>query len=258
MISFRFHSVIPSVFLAMACAVASTAVHAKDQFYLKLIPQDGQALTWHRGVASIDNPAQNSVVRVIDSRDHLPDNQTTFRVTILNTGANSVDVAPENIWIEYSARKRIELLSYEELEGRHRRDIKRRQVLAALGAAGSANGDTTRSFNYNGMTSDGTLFSGFGTYSVHDPNLAMQQSQQATAQNQATFNAIQVRQLAGEEALNGLLRQTTVRPGEITSGIVAFDPPRDLRKNADSETFTIVVKIGNINHKFRAMLIARP
>ncbi|WP_298289786.1 hypothetical protein [Novosphingobium sp.] len=257
----RVRSVILFASLAMAYAIASPAAQAKDQYHFKLIPQDGQELTWTRGVASIDNPASTSMVRLIDSRDKLPDDQTTFRVTILNTGDEPVEVASESIWIEDSAGNRVAMLSHEELEGRHRRDIKRRQALAALGgalSAGSANGYTSGSFNYSGTTSNGRFFNGFGTYSAYDPNLAMQQKQQAAAQNQATFNAIQVRQLGGVEALNGMLRQTTLQPGEITSGIVAFDPPRNLRKKADSESVTVVVRIGATDHRFQAMLIELP
>jgi hypothetical protein len=249
------------VSLAILSSAASTAAHAKDQFHFKFMPQEGQELTWKRGVASVDNEAPEAVVRVIDSMDELPDDQTTFRVTILNTGEEQVEVSAENIWIEDASANRILMLDHEELAGRHRRDIKRRQALAIFGnamSAGSANGYTAGSFNYNGTNSSGGYFNGFGTYSAYDPNLAAQQRQQAAAQNQATFNAIQIRQLGGIEALNGMLRQTTLQPGEITSGIVAFDLPRNLRKIAEKEPVSIVVKIGSTEHRFKANLIELP
>lgn len=245
----------------LACSLFASAANAKDQYFFKFLPTDGQNLTWTRGVPSIDDPNPNSIVRLVDSRDQLPDDQTTFRVTILNTGAEPFDVIPDNIWIEDPEGHRVAMLSHEELEGRHRRDIKRRQALAALGAAlsaGSANGYTSGSFNYSGTTSNGTFFNGFGTYSAYDPNLALRQQQVAAAQNQATFNAIQVRQLGGIEALNGMLRQTTLRPGEITSGVVAFDPPRNLRKIAGKDKITIIVRTGKDDHRFQAILNELP
>jgi hypothetical protein len=257
----RVRKTISSAICALACAVLIPDAHAKDQYHFKFIPDDGQDLTWNRGVPSIDNAASGTIVRVIDARDKLPDDQTTFRVTILNAGDEPIEVVPGNVWIEDTEGNQIAALSHEELEGRHRRDIKRREALAVLSgalSAGSANGYTSGSFNYSGTTSNGQFFNGFGTYSAYDPNLAMQQGQAAAAQSQATFNAIQVRQLGGVEALNGMLRQNTLQPGEITSGIVAFDLPRNIRKNAGKEAVTIVVRSGSTDHRFQAMLVELP
>lgn len=241
--------------------VLAPSTNAKDQYHLQFVPQEGQNLSWDRGVPSIDSIAAGSIVRVIDSRDKLPDDQTTFRVIVLNTAGESVNVDPSNIWIEDAEANQLAMLSRDELEARHRRDVKRRQALAALGgalSAGSANGHTTGSFNYSGSTSYGTSFSGFGTYSAYDPALAFHQRQAAAAQTQAAFNALQVRQLAGVEALNGMLRQTTLNPGEITSGIVAFDPPRTMRRKAGEERVTIVVRVGSSEHRIQVKLIELP
>ena len=248
-----------------ACAISFAAtppsLSAKDQYHLRFEPREGQELTWNRGVPSIDSAAEGSIVRLIDAKDQLPDDQTTFRISVLNTGDVPVNIDHGNIWIEDAEGARVSMLSHEELEGRLRRDIKRRQALAALGgalSAGSANGYTSGTYNYSGTTSNGTYFNGFGTYSAYDPALAAQQRQAAAAQSQATFNAIQVRQLAGAEALNGMLRMTTLQPGEITSGIVAFDPPKSLRKLAAAKPATIVVKIGDAEHRFQVNLVELP
>lgn len=246
-----------SLACALTCTVGTPAAYAKDQYHLKFLPQEGQKLFWSKGVPSIDSAAADSIVRIVDSKDRLPDDQTTFRVTVLNIGETAINVAPENVWIEDSEGNRVMMLSFEELDGRHRRDIKRRQALAAIGgalSAGSANGYTSGSFNYNGTASNGTQFNGFGTYSAYDPNLAAQQRQAAAAQSQSTFNAIQVRQLGGVEALNGMIRQTTLESGEITSGILAFDLPREFRKKVGKEAVTIVIRIGTSDHKFQVQL----
>ncbi|SHN51044.1 hypothetical protein [Erythrobacter sanguineus] len=250
---------------AMACAFAALTVapvvQAKDQYNFNFNSAQGQTVSWNKGVQYVDGITPETVVRVINSKDQLPDNQTTFRVIVLNTSEASIFVSPENIWIEDADGGRFTMLSAEELEGRHRRDVKRRQALAVFAgamAAGSANGQTSGSFNYSGTTSNGTSFSGFGTYSAYDPVLAMHEQIAAAEQSQATFNAIQVRQLAGIEALNGMLRQTTLQPGEVTSGILAFDPPRKLRKAMGRGPVTIVVKVGLSEHRFAAKLAELP
>lgn len=246
---------------SIALAMLPASLTAKDQYHFRFLPTDAQQVTWNRGVPSIDSTADGSIVRLIDAQDQLPDDQTTFRLTVLNTGEEPITVDHANVWIEDAEGVRVSMLSHEELEGRHRRDIKRRQALAAFAgamAASSANGQTHGSFNYSGTTSNGTFFNGFGTYSAYNPALAAQQRQAATAQTQATFNAIQVRQLAGADALNGMLRATTLQPGEITSGIVAFDPSRALRKNAANKPATIVAKIGAAEHRFQVNLVELP
>jgi hypothetical protein len=55
-----------------------------------------------------------------------------------------------------------------------------------------------------------------------------------------------------------MLRMTTLQPGEITSGIVAFDPPKSLRKLAAAKPATIVVKIGDAEHRFQVNLVELP
>lgn len=261
MTSRKFRNKATLIACAVSLAVFPVGLNAKDQYHFRFLPLDGQELTWNRGVPSIDSAADGSIVRLIDAKDQLPDDQTTFRISVLNTGDVPVNIDHSNIWIEDAEGVRVSMLSHEELEGRHRRDIKRRQALAALGgalSAGSANGYTSGTYNYSGTTSNGTYFNGFGTYSAYDPALAAQQRQAATAQSQATFNAIQIRQLAGAEALNGMLRMTTLQPGEITSGIVAFDPPKSLRKKAAEKPATIVVKIGDAEHRFQVNLVELP
>ncbi len=246
---------------SFAALIVAPSAQAKDQYHFSFDSVQGQTVSWNKGVQYVDGMTPETTVRVINSKDQLPDNQTTFRVIVLNTSEASIFVSPENIWIEDADGGRSPMLSAEELEGRHRRDVKRRQALAVFAGAmtaGSANGRTSGSFDYSGTTSNGTSFSGFGTYSAYDPVLAMHQQRAAAEQSQATFNAIQVRQLAGIEALNGMLRQTSLQPGEVTSGILAFDPPGSLRKAMDRGPVTIIVKVGSSEHRFAARLAELP
>ncbi len=257
----KFRARVTLAVCAISLAAFPFSLSAKDQYRFKFEQKDGQEISWNRGVPSIDSVLDGSIVRLIDAKDQLPDDQSTFRISVLNTGDIPINVDHGNVWIEDAEGNRVAMLSHEELEGRHRRDIKRRQALAVFAgamAAQSADGYSSGTYNYSGTTTSGTYFNGFGTYTAYDPALAAQQRQAAAAQSQATFNAIQVRQLAGAEALNGMLRMTTLQPGEVTSGIVAFDPPRSLRKSAAKKPATIVVKINDAEHRFQVNLIEIP
>jgi len=230
---------------------------AKDRFQLLFAIQAEQEAGWLNGAQYIEDAKPASVVRLVNVHDEMPDKQSTFRVLVLNGGETPVNIGPDDVWIEYGDGESVAMESYQELEGRFRRDIKRRETLARLGAAlsaGSANGYTSGSFDYSGTTMYGTRFSGTGTYTAYDPALARQQQAQAREQADSTFRSIETRQLRGIDALNGLLRRTTIQPGQVYSSIVAFDPPRSLRRLPEGTTVTVVVKVGAEQHRMTAFL----
>lgn len=230
---------------------------AKDRFQLVFVEQADQESGWLNGSQFIDDADSASKVRLVNVHDQLPDKQSTFRVIVLNSGGEPITIGHDDVWIEYAKGERVAMESYEELQGRFRRDIKRRQALAGLGAAlsaGSANGYTSGTFDYSGSTMYGTQFRGTGTYTAYDPALARLQQAQAREQADATFRSIETRQLRGMDALNGLLRRTTLQPGQVHSSVVAFDPPRSLRKLPEGATITVVVKVGANHHRITAFL----
>lgn len=251
---------IVSIFWLLAgslCLVIPAHASAKDRYQLNFVGQSEQETGWHSGAQFVEDSNATSRVRLVNVHDQLPDKQSTFRVLLLNGGELPVTIGPENVWIEYGDDERVAMETYEELEGRFRRDIKRRETFAMLGAAlsaGSANGYTTGSFNYSGSTMYGTQFRGTGTYTAYDPALARQQQAQAREQANATFRSIETRQLQGMDALNGLLRRTTLQPGQVHSSIVAFDPPRSLRRLPERSIVTVVVRIGSAEHRVNAYL----
>lgn len=214
-----------------------------------------QAVTWQGGVQIITEITEHSLLELANVRDALPSKPTTFRISIASN--EPVTFGPEDVWIEYGKGRRVAMTPYDEIAGRLRRDVKRRQALAAFGGAmmaGSADGQTTGSVSYSGMTSSGTIYNGSGTYFGYDPGLARQEQEQASAQTTATARAIQTRKLQGELAVNGMVRRTSARPLEFIEGIVAFDPPRDLKPNSE---IIIIVRLGDQERRIKAALSKR-
>lgn len=238
--------------LAVAvCLSMASQVEAKASYQTKFEPSTVQPVHWQNGVQIVDDIQSTSVVRVVSIADALPDNQSTFRIFVLNKSESPVTFGPESIVIEYGEGHRLTLVSKDELEGRLRRDIKRRQALAVLSGAFSAqaaNGYTTGSFS--GTTAYGDQVS--GSYSAYDPVLARQQQQAVQEQAAAMDRAIQTRQLSGSQALATMIQTSTVQPGETYGGIVAYDAPSSFKRLAKSGVITIVVNVGNEEHRIAA------
>jgi hypothetical protein len=169
--------------LAIALCLGITAdAYGKAQYRLEIHSVNGQTEIWQNGMQFVEDVKLGSTVAVVSSQDPLPDKQSTFRIFVLNSSDAPVTFGPENITIEYSKGKIVQMATYEELVGKLRRDIKRRKALAVLGGAFSAQGAdgyTSGSFNYSGTNANGGRVSGSGTYSGYDPALAQQQQKAA-------------------------------------------------------------------------------
>lgn len=251
----RFSLLLPC--LAVASLAIPAQASAKDRFQLIFVQQSDQESGWLNGAQFIDDGDSTSTVRLVNVHDQLPDKQSTFRVIVLNSGDEPVTIGHDDVWIEYGEGEHVTMESFEELQGRFRRDIKRRQALAAFSgalSAGAANGHTSGTFDFSGSTAYGTQYNGTGTYTAYDPALARQQQTQAREQADATIRSIETRELRGLDALNGLMRKTSIQPGQVHSSVVAFDPPRSLRKLPEGATITVVVKVGAEVHRITALL----
>lgn len=242
--------------IVLSLGIASQA-ESKAQYQIQIRPIDGQVENWQNGIQYVDDIKSESTVRIVGSQDILPDKQSTFRVFVLNKSDKPIIFGPENISIEYSDDAIIQMDTYEDLISKLRRDIKRRQTLSILGQAFStqaANGHTTGSFDYSGTTAYGGHVSGSGTYSGYDAALARQQQQAVQEQSAAVNRAIQARQLNGSQALDSLIRRTTVQPGASTGGVVAYEAPSSFKRLTDSALITIVVAVGGEEHKITATI----
>ena len=208
-------------------------------------------MRWQNGIQNVDAIKSHSVVTVVSILDALPDKQSTFRVFVLNKGDTPITFGPEDVTIEYGDGKHVTMTTREDLEGRLRRDIKRRQALAVLGGAFSAqaaNGYTTGSFS--GTTNYGEQVS--GSYSGYDAALAQKQQQEVRKQSEVVNRAIQTRQLIGGQALESMLQRSTVEPGISFGGIVAYDAPSSFKRLEKSGQIVIVVNVGGEEHRIRA------
>jgi len=230
---------------------------AKNRYEIDIIPTENQVDQWQNGIHYVDDIQKYSIARVVSIHDDLPDKQSTFRVFIKNNSGEALLFGPENITIEYDNIYHIAMFTHEELEGRLRRDIKRRKALAAFGSAlssSAANGYTTGTFDYSGITTHGSSFNGSGTYSTYDPALAQQQQRTVQKRSAEVSKAIEARQLSGKQALDGLIRRETVPPSTGTGGIAAYDAPPAFKRLDDTASITIVIKVGEDEHRIAAKL----
>ena len=189
----------------LLCIGMASQASGKPQYSLELQPVTGQAENWLNGVQYVDDAKVDSVVRIFSSSVPLPDNQSTFRIIVLNASKKPITFGPENITIQYGKDKAAPMATHEELVAKLRRDVKRRQAMATLGAAFSAqgaDGQTTGSFDYSGITNRGGFVSGSGTYTAYDPALEQQQQRAANEQFAKVANAINGRRLIGTQALD--------------------------------------------------------
>lgn len=231
---------------------------AKDRYTLQPTASENQPVAWNAGVQQTDDIQPTSVARIVSVADELPGKPSSFQLFFLNLSDKPVVVGPEDVSLVLSDGKAVATIAPKELEAKLRRDIKRRQALAALGGAFSAagaTGETSGSVQYSGMTSDGRLYSGTGTYTAYDPELARRQGQAVQEQNQRTADAINMRRDAGERVLSTLMRRTSVAPGEVTGGIVAFEPPKSFKKMSSKDAVKIVLKLGDVSHSFDAKVV---
>ena len=249
-----------AVFLLATCL--TTTAEARTKYQLKPQPSEAQRVQWKNGVQYVDDAKPKTVVRIANMHDMLPDDQSTFRVYVLNSSDTPITFGPDNVTIEQSADrdKIVAMLSSDELEGRARRDMKRRNALAAIGNAFSmqaANGYTTGSVSYSGMV-NGQIYHGTGSYSEYNPALAYQQ--QRVVQAQASINAqmLQERQSGQRLSLNQLMKTTTVEPGQTFGGTVAFDAPSSFKRIEDKTPITVVIRIGEEEHRILALVSRIP
>jgi hypothetical protein len=248
-----------TVILAIALSFGMTLqAECKTQYRIHIRPTNGQAEYWQNGVQYVDDMKSVSVVKIVGSHDTLPDKQSTFEIYVFNRSNQPVTFGLEDIVIESSSGERIQMTTYDELAGRLRRDVKRRQTAAMIGkafSANAANGYTTGSFDYNGTTAYGTPISGSGSYSRYDPALARQQQQAVRDQASAVSSAIQARLTGGSDALDGLLQRSTIQPGGKISGTVAYDAPPSFKRLSNSIPITIIINVGGQEHRIAADIL---
>lgn len=231
---------------------------AKDNY--KIVPQagEGQATRWIEGFEVIQNSKPLTNATIANRSLELPGRPINFVVVVTNNAAAPINFGPEDVHIELASGERLNTIDPVIIEGKLRRDIKRRKALAALGAAFSAqgaNGQTSGTFNYSGTTPSGGYVSGSGTYSGYDPSSAQQQQQTAQAQAAHVDRAIDARKQDGEESLSWMIRRNTIEPAQSFGGVVAIESLPSGRRAAELENATVIIKVGTEEHRFAASFV---
>lgn len=244
-----------AITLGLTLVVAMPA-QAKTRYILQPQPNGEQQELWQDGKHGVqDDGAETSVV-VTQEDDSLPGNPSAFRVFVINNSRTPFNFGPENVVVEMPDGTRTAMLAPDSLRQRVERDTKRRQLFAGLGGAlqaGSANGYTMGNFNYSGQIG-GAHTSGFGTFSYYDPVAAQREQQAVRAQTEANLRNLRDRRSSLMQVLGGLIQTSTVLPGKVFGGIVAYDPPSALKRTRGPQPATIVVTAGTAVHRIAATI----
>lgn len=244
--------------LAITLAVGLAApvpVQAKTQYILQPQPIGEQQELWRNGKHGVQDTGSETSIVITQEHDTLPGNPSTFRIFVINHSGTPFNFGPENIAVELPDGTRFGMLTFASLRQHVERNTKRRQFFAGLGGAlqaGSANGYTTGNFDYGGQVG-GIHTSGSGTFSYNDPVVAQREQQAVQVQTEANLRELRERQAGAVKALGGLIQTSTVPPGKIFGGIVAYDPPA-FKRTRGQQTATIVVSAGAAVHRIAATL----
>lgn len=250
-----------SVVFGLLLVGFSAPATAKSVYVMAPVASAEQATKWVEGTPTIINARPLSNVVFAPRGIELPGKPSSFTVVVFNKSEQPITFGPENVTIELSDGQKLSMADPEAIEGKLRRDIKRRKALAALGGAFSAqgaNGYTSGTFSYTGTSTGGGMYSGIGTYSGYDPALAAQQQQAAREQANSVASAIDARRAAGEESMQWLMRKSTIEPGQGDGGLFAFEVPKAFAKAAASKPVTIVVTVSGEEHRFFGQLTEAP
>lgn len=231
---------------------------AKDNY--GVVPQagEGQTIRWIDGFKVIQDSQPLTTAMIANRTLELPGRPITFVVVVTNNGTEPINFGPDNVRIELASGDRISTIDPAIIEGKLRRDIKRRKALAALSAAFSAQGatgQTSGNFSYSGTASNGGYVSGTGTYSGYDPLAAQQQQQAARAQAAGVNRAIDARKQDGEESLSWMVRRNTIETGQSLGGVVAIEALPLSKRAPVLEKATVIITVGTEEHRFAASFV---
>jgi hypothetical protein len=230
-------------------ATMAIAAPALAQLPLQVLFQPGteQTATIDHGVEFVVSRQPTSEVRMMTSE---PDENGRLELPFLvvNRSSQPITIGPENV-----SSSALTLVTYEQLmeqERRHEGHKKFGNFLARLGTSlGAINaGNQYGSFNYSGMSSGGTLYSGSGTLTLTNPYLQRQAEEEATATNAARTEQMYASFAAARHELGANLRTTTVMPGQQLTAVLTFDAPKDLQKAASSRPVTLTIQVGADQH----------
>lgn len=237
-------------------------------YVLDLTAQTGQPSAYVTGQESIDDPQQDTVVRVLEPRAS-SEKQGLIAVAVLNRSGAPLNFGPENVTIKLDDGTVVPMLTYDELIHRQKKRETWQRIGLALGAAGRGSqagqaGYSYGSGNYSGQT--------YGTYgatpysarttgtvntTIYNPAEAAAAQAQTNAQTQRDAATLAENQSAARNQIAQVMQTTTVGPGQVFSGVAQYDIPKSVRKSKQPVPIILEVRAGNETHVFRGTLSKR-
>lgn len=199
---------------------------AAQSVFLRLVANERQTSRMEEGRHVIDDASERAVVRFITPK---PANKKrlAFKVFVLNKTERGFDVGPEIITASLSDGTPVRILTYADLM----KEEKHREFWQNFGQAlTSPSGNETSTATYNGTVNGsigGTPYqsSGAATLTYSDPAARAA----ALAENRQRAADLALNQAASREGIESMLQLTTVDPGQVLGGLVAFDIPKNAR-----------------------------
>jgi len=235
----------------------STALYASPAAargtYLRIAPSETQPSRMEEGRRHTDDIGAAAVVRFVAPR---PANRkrAAFAIFVLNKSDRGIDVGPEIVTATLDDGTPVKILTHADMM----REQRRRewwqnfgQAMSAMSAANSGYRSGTATYSGYGHGSIGTTpyhssTMGTVTYQGYDP--AAQAA--AMAENRRRANDLALSQAAARAGIDSFLQTTTVDPGQVYGGLIAFDIPKSAR-GSKVVPVTFTVAAGGEIHRFR-------
>jgi hypothetical protein len=247
-------------------AFTTPAIAAKFDMNLQASPE--QTFRLLHGVRALDSASPHSTVRLIQAEGPIK-KRSTVQVLVMNHGEKPFDFGAESVSARLADGTSVPIITYERLMKEEKKHQMWAAIATGLGAAGNSMNAANAGYVSGSATYSGSTYGTFGStpYSAHtsgtayvtayDPARAQVAQSIANQENQANFERLADRHAANIQALGGMLRTTTVDPGQMFGGSVMFELPTSVRRSKGPVPVTFFVNVGGEEHRFEAVLQPR-
>ena len=160
---------------------------------------------------------------------------------------------PVNVGPEFVSSDLVAVVPYSKLIDEQKSRESTRRVghfFAKLGRAMAANeaGQVNGTFDYSGMTSRGTLYSGTGSFTATDLAARDRALERAAAESETRGQRMEQTFQYARSSIAANLQTTTLLPNHRIAGVLTFATPPALRNAQDSKKFTMTIQMGADRH----------
>lgn len=199
---------------------------AAQSVFLHVAPSERQTSRMEQGRRVIDDASERAVVRFIAPK---PANKKrlAFALFVLNKTERGIDVGPEIVTSNLGDGTPVRILNYADLI----KEEKRRDFWQNFGQAlTSSSGNESSTATYNGFvngTIGSTPYQSSSTATLTYSDSAARAV--ALAENRQRAADLALNQAISRQGIESMLQLTTVDPGQVLGGLVAFDIPKTAR-----------------------------